>query len=160
MFTNLLFCALHVCNLPFYWREYVCPKLRLQAGSSLCQYNRSCLIVSCGHRYSPEDLNIAYRCVRFQCIAKHSKLSKILMIENHIKINNMILLSFLLAGTTGLLLLSASTSPGYASTGGQNSTIKAPLTSNQIAAGAPIPPNYTTVQQESECVAANPNPPW
>jgi hypothetical protein len=28
------------------------------------------------------------------------------------------------------------------------------LTSNQVAAGGPIPPNYTLAQQEQECVAS------
>lgn len=34
------------------------------------------------------------------------------------------------------------------------------FTPNQVAAGGPIPPNYTLAQQESECVAAENNPPW
>lgn len=34
------------------------------------------------------------------------------------------------------------------------------LTPNQIAAGGPIPPNYTLVQQEAKCIAEQENPPW
>ncbi len=83
------------------------------------------------------------------------------MIQNHIKNYSMILLPFLLASISSLLLLSTSTLPGYASTNISSSPATASILSpNQIAAGAPIPPNYTTVQQESECVSANPNAPW
>jgi hypothetical protein len=34
------------------------------------------------------------------------------------------------------------------------------LTPNQIAAGGPIPPNYTLAQQEAKCIASEDNPPW
>jgi len=34
------------------------------------------------------------------------------------------------------------------------------LTPNMIAAGGPIPPNYTIAQQEAECAAALENPGW
>jgi hypothetical protein len=34
------------------------------------------------------------------------------------------------------------------------------LTANQIAAGGPIPPNYTLASQEAECAAELENPPW
>ncbi len=34
------------------------------------------------------------------------------------------------------------------------------LTPNQIAAGGPIPPNYTMALQEAKCAAALKNPPW
>ena len=33
-------------------------------------------------------------------------------------------------------------------------------TPNMIAAGGPIPPNYTLVQQEANCIAEQKNPPW
>jgi hypothetical protein len=34
------------------------------------------------------------------------------------------------------------------------------LTPNQIAAGGPIPQNYTLVQQEQKCTSGEKNPPW
>jgi hypothetical protein len=81
----------------------------------------------------------------------------------------MILLLFLLASISagGLLLISTSTSPGYASTNnGNNNNLMQDLvnttllTPNQIAAGGPIPPNYTLAQQQFECVTTENNPPW
>lgn len=96
--------------------------------------------------------------------------------------NLYLLLSVTIAG---LLLLSTSTSPGYASTnnGNNNNSMttspssallpnsyssSAPdnpyatltLTPNMIAAGGPIPPNYTIARQEAECAAALDNPGW
>jgi hypothetical protein len=109
------------------------------------------------------------------------------MIQNHRKEHNMILLPFLLTAIAGPLLLSASTSVGYASTnnGSNNNSIttttspsssllpnsyssSAPgnpyatlnLTPNMIAAGGPIPPNYTIAQQEAQCATALENPGW
>jgi len=110
------------------------------------------------------------------------------MIQNHRKNYTLILLPFLLASIAagGLLLLSASTSPGYASTNDGNNSNNSmttnpsstllpnsysssalgntyatlDLTPNMIAAGGPIPPNYTIAQQEAECAAEQENPGW
>lgn len=56
--------------------------------------------------------------------------------------------------------------PAYASAGSSNnnettnpfSTLVP--TPNMVAAGGPIPPNYTLAQQEAECTAAEQNAPW
>ncbi|HZD35429.1 MAG TPA: hypothetical protein VE130_09515, partial [Nitrososphaeraceae archaeon] len=82
------------------------------------------------------------------------------MIQNHRNIHTIILSSFLLVIVAGLLLAIASVLQfAIASTpvSLENTTL---LTPNQIAAGGPIPPNYTLVQQQSECIAAEDNPPW
>ena len=108
------------------------------------------------------------------------------MIKYHRKNYTMILLPFLLASISGLLLPIASSSPGYGSTnnGSNNNSVtttspsstllpnsyssSAPdnpyatlsLTPNMIAAGGPIPPNYTIAQQEAECAVEQENPGW
>ncbi|MGE5662197.1 MAG: hypothetical protein ACM3X1_08120, partial [Ignavibacteriales bacterium] len=79
------------------------------------------------------------------------------------RINLFLLLSLTIAG---LLLVIASALPSYASVNNSNnsgttnpySTLI--VTPNMIAAGGPIPPNYTLVQQEAECIAEQKNPPW
>jgi hypothetical protein len=71
-------------------------------------------------------------------------------------------LSFVAATVTGLtiiIVLSASMSQ-YARASTLNLENATLFTSNQIAAGGPIPPNYTLAQQEAECVAAENNAPW
>ena len=66
----------------------------------------------------------------------------------------------------GLLLVISSVIPGYASSGNNNNSESnnpyATLitTPNMIAAGGPIPPNWTMAQQEAECSAALENPGW
>jgi hypothetical protein len=51
------------------------------------------------------------------------------------------------------------TMPGYANASTDNNNkVNTTLTPNEIAAGGP--PNWTLVQQEAECVAADNNPPW
>jgi hypothetical protein len=81
----------------------------------------------------------------------------------------MILLPFVLASISGLVLLSTSTSPGYASTSNgnnNNSESENPYstlttTPNMIAAGgSPIPPNWTMAQEEAKCAAELDNPGW
>jgi hypothetical protein len=73
---------------------------------------------------------------------------------------------FLVASIVGLLFSFLSASPGYASTniGNNNMSINpyATLfpTPNMIAAGGPIPPNWTMAQEEAECAAALENPGW
>jgi hypothetical protein len=47
-----------------------------------------------------------------------------------------------------------------ATTNNNNVTMNSTLTPNQVAAGGPIPPNYTLTQQEAKCVASEDNPPW
>ncbi|HEX2472681.1 MAG TPA: hypothetical protein VHJ59_08020 [Nitrososphaera sp.] len=76
---------------------------------------------------------------------------------------NILLLVF--ASVAGLLFVIASITPGYAtasgnSSGTNNSYATLTVTSNMIAAGGPIPPNYTIAQQEAECAAATDNPAW
>jgi hypothetical protein len=85
---------------------------------------------------------------------------------------NMILLLFLMACISAgcLLLMSTSTSPGYASTSNgssdnsdesENPYSTLTTTPNMIAAGGnPIPPNWTMAQEEAECAAALENPGW
>jgi hypothetical protein len=103
--------------------------------------------------------------------------------KSYRNIYTMILLSFLLASIAGLLLVFTSALPGYANTNNGNNSMttnpsstllpnsyssSAPdnpyatltLTPNMIAAGGPIPPNYTLAQQEAECAAALDNPGW
>jgi hypothetical protein len=74
----------------------------------------------------------------------------------------------------GSLLILTTALTGHASVGSSNNTAAFPatnlgnissfaeltLTPNQIAAGGPIPPNYTMAQQEAQCAAALENPPW
>jgi len=70
----------------------------------------------------------------------------------------------------GLLLLSASGLPGYASTGSTNSSVLPPpqpqgiinvgITPNQLAAGGPLPGNHTLALEEVWCAEAESNPPW
>ena len=59
----------------------------------------------------------------------------------------------------GLLVMVSTALTGYG-TVGVSKNISATLTPNQIAAGGPIPPNYTLVQQEANCIAEQKNPPW
>jgi len=67
---------------------------------------------------------------------------------------------------TGLIMVGISALFGYAganaSTSPDNKTITSTtlLTPNQVAAGGPIPPNYTLAQQEAKCVASEENAPW
>jgi hypothetical protein len=69
-----------------------------------------------------------------------------------------ILLGIVAALATGLVIVSTLSPYAGASTLGlENATL---LTPNEIAAGGPIPPNYTLAQQEAECVAAEENAPW
>jgi len=83
--------------------------------------------------------------------------------KSYRSVHTVILLPFLLSSiAVGLLLLSTSISPSYASSGNASDNPYSTLTTtpNQIAAGGPLPPNYTLVQQQSECVDAENNPPW
>jgi hypothetical protein len=82
------------------------------------------------------------------------------MIQNHRKIHTIILSSFLLAMMAGLLLVIASVLPFASASTPVNLENATLLTPNQIAAGGPIPPNYTLVQQEAECIAGKDNAPW
>lgn len=69
----------------------------------------------------------------------------------------------------GLLLVVASALPGNASTIGNSSVLPPPqpqgivnvgVTSNQLAAGGPLPGNYTLALEEADCAAEQVNPPW
>ncbi|MGA7369263.1 MAG: hypothetical protein WBX01_09045 [Nitrososphaeraceae archaeon] len=83
--------------------------------------------------------------------------------KSYRNIHTTILLPFLLAFITGLLVLSTSASPGYASTGNASNNPYSTLTTtpNMIAAGgSPIPPNWTMAQEEAECAAELANPGW
>ena len=57
-----------------------------------------------------------------------------------------------------VLIIVAILSPLASASSGLENAI--PLSPDQIAAGGPIPPNYTLARQEAECVAAEDNPPW
>jgi len=85
--------------------------------------------------------------------------SKAYLMEYSGSIHMNVLLLIMLAVTSGTLLAFSSTSFGYAEpkSSSANASI---LTPNQIAAGGPIPPNYTLAQQEQNCVAAENNLPW
>ena len=67
-----------------------------------------------------------------------------------------ILIVLVAATVTGLITISTLSGYASASIDLENATL---LTPNEIAAGGPIPPNYTLAQQEAECVAADNNPP-
>ena len=92
------------------------------------------------------------------------------MIQNYRRNYTMILSSFLIASITGLLLVSTSTLPGYASTSNTNNNDNSNMTispyavltttPNMIAAGGPIPPNWTMAQEEAQCAASLENPGW
>ena len=81
-----------------------------------------------------------------------------LMLQNQRKEYTMILFPFLLATTVGLLLVIAGALP-FASASAPDLKNATLLTPDQIAAGGPIPPNYTLAQQEVECTAAEQNAP-
>ena len=147
-------------------------RINMGLSSSLHQVMVSCIRVKC----------FAY----YDKIYIENTIPHICMIQNHRKEYTIILLPFLLASifAGGLLLLSTTASLGYASTsnGNNNSMTTSPsstllpdsysssapsnpyatltLTPNMIAAGGPIPPNYTIAQQEAECAAALENPGW
>ena len=78
----------------------------------------------------------------------------------------MILSFFLVASTIGLLYAVSSALPGYASTNNGNTSgttnpyATLTVTPNMIAAGGPIPPNWTMAQQEAQCAAELENPGW
>ena len=82
-----------------------------------------------------------------------------LMIQNHRKEHTMILFPFLLATTVGLLLVIAGALP-FASASVPHLKNATLLTPDEIAAGGPIPPNYTLAKQEVECTIAEQNAPW
>jgi hypothetical protein len=68
-----------------------------------------------------------------------------------------ILIVLVAATVTGLITISTLSGYASASIDLENATL---LTPNEIAAGGPIPPNYTLAQQEAECAASDNNPPW
>lgn len=72
---------------------------------------------------------------------------------------NKIILLISAFAIVGLLVMITTASTGYANVS-VIKNISATLTPNQIAAGGPIPPNYTLVQQEAKCIAGQKNPPW
>jgi hypothetical protein len=85
--------------------------------------------------------------------------SSIRTLKSYRNVSTMVLLSFLLLTMSGLLLIFMSPSPAYGSVSGNisgnNPYATLMQTPNMIAAGGPIPPNWTLVQQEAECVAAD-----
>jgi hypothetical protein len=98
-------------------------------------------------------------------------ISHIYMIQNHRKIRTIILLPSILLTVAGLLLVIASALPGYASTNnvGNSSVLPPPqpqgivnvgVTSNQLAAGGPLPGNHSLALEEAECANSWNNPPW
>lgn len=64
------------------------------------------------------------------------------------------------AAAMGLIIVIISALSINASASTLNTENVTLLTPDQIAAGGPIPPNYTLAQQEAECTAAENNPPW
>jgi hypothetical protein len=77
----------------------------------------------------------------------------------------MTMLTSVLVILSGLLVVITVALPGYASAllgsvSNNNSYTTLVPTPNMIAAGGPIPTNYTMAQQEAECAAALENPPW
>ena len=83
------------------------------------------------------------------------------------RINTMIL-SILLASLVGTMVFGSLTLQSHANaiTSNKNNNSKVAmnitLTPNQIAAGGPIPPNYTLIEQEQKCVTkeGNNGGPW
>ena len=65
-----------------------------------------------------------------------------------------------LAAVTGLVIVMVSSLSMNASASTLNAENVTLFTPDQIAAGGPIPPNYTLAQQEAECTAAEQNAPW
>ena len=109
-------------------------------------------------------------------------------VKSYRNIYTIILLSSLLVAIGGLLLVIASALPAYASVDGGSNTgtnisssggsvavpanssvlplpppqgiVNVGITSNQLAAGGPLPGNHTLALEEAECAAEENNAPW
>ncbi len=82
---------------------------------------------------------------------------------NSFRKNDSVIFLFLLSSLAGVAAMTF-TVPGYVNASNNNGTVNPystlMLTPNMIAAGGPIPPNWTMAQEEAECAAALDNPPW